>query len=266
MDKIKLEKKTFGPNSKCFNLCVQEGVTLIYILKGALSFKCEASSRISHAGEIIVFNHKQVHSASSLDNGVEYLQFCFGLSDFVNRTTGEVAISLISGKIRFTNQVKDEGINSILNKINAEYDKSDDVSGVVTEGYTKILFALLVRSWLNVSKLESSITNNRFAVALSYINEHYTEDLTTKSMAQMMSYEESYFCHKFNTITGMSFINYVRKLRMERARDILLENTGRDIKKLARMCGYTDTNYFTRCFKAYYGMTPTKMANMSKNN
>lgn len=262
---LKLEKKIFVPNSKCFSLCVHDGIELIYITKGGLSFKCEASSRIAHTGDIIVFNHRQVHSAMALENGAEYYVLYFGLSEFVNASS-KIAISLISGKIRLKNHIKDDSINSLIEKIIAEYSKTDDISAVMLDGYLKVLYASLVRAYLSSTQFDSSITNNRFAVALSYINEHYTEDITTKSMAEMMSYEESYFCHKFHTITGMSFINYVRKLRMERARDMLLENSSRDIKKIALSCGYSDTNYFTRCFKSYYGMTPTKMIAMSHNS
>ena len=259
---ITLEKKVFEQNNKCFNLCVHDGIELIYITKGTLSFKCEASSRVAHCGDVIVFNHKQVHSAIALENGVEYYKLCFGLSEFVSASS-QMAISLISGKIRFANHIKDDSINLQMEKIIAEYSKTDDISAVMLEGYIKVLYASLVRNYLNHMHIDGSTTNNRFTAALDYINEHYTEDITTKSMAEMMSYEESYFCHKFNTITGMSLINYVRKLRMECARDMLLENSGRDIKKIALCCGYSDTNYFTRCFKAYYGMTPTKMLSLA---
>lgn len=259
---IILEKKVFSPNKKCFNLCVQDGIEVIYITKGTLSFKCEASSRIAHTGDVVVFNHKQVRSATALDNGVEYYTLAFGISEFIS-SANKAAISLISGKIRFTNLVKDTRVNALVEQIIDEYGKLDDVSDIILDGCVRVLYATLMRSHLSTSGMDSSITNNRFAVALSYINEHYTEDITTKSMAEMMSYEESYFCHKFNTITGMTFINYVRKLRMERARDMLLDNTKRDIKKVAAACGYADTNYFTRCFKAYYGMTPTKMITLA---
>ncbi len=259
---LKLEKKCFEPNSKCFNLCVHDGIELLYITKGGLSFKCEASSHVVHKADVIIFNHKQVHSAVALQNGVEYYTLWFSLSDFVS-IQNDIAISLISGKIRFINCIKDENINFQIERIIDEYGKTDDVSTIMMEGCLKLLYATLVRNHLNSMHIDSSTTNNRFTVALNYINEHYTEDITTKMMAEMLSYEESYFCHKFHTITGMSFINYVRKLRMERARDMLLENSGRDIKKIAMTCGYLHTNYFTRCFKAYYGMTPTKMLSLA---
>lgn len=259
---LMVEKKIFPKGSKCFSLCVRDGIELLYITKGALSFKCETSSRIAHADDVIVFNHKQVRSATALDNGVEYYSLSFSLSNFVN-ASNEIAISLISGKIRFLNHIKERNINSLLERIIAEQSNLDDVSDIVQEGFVRILFATLVRGYLNSPLQEKVTTNNRFTVALAYINEHYTEDITTKKMADMMSYEESYFCHKFNLVTGMSLINYVRKLRMEKARDLLLENSGRDIKRIAHACGYSDTNYFTRCFKAYYGMTPTKMASLS---
>ncbi len=259
---LSLEKMIVPQNSKCFNIRVSEGIELLYIKKGAISFKCEASSRMAYADDVVLFNHKQVRSATALEDGVEYYAFSFSLSNFVG-SKDDVAISLISGKIRFLNIIKDTNINHCLDCIIAEQSKIDNVSTFANEGYLKILFALLVRGYLKSSSQDSIATNNRFAVALSYINEHYTEDITTKKMADMMSYEESYFCHKFNVITGMSLINYVRKLRMERARDMLLENSGKDIKKIAHACGYSDTNYFTRCFKAYYGMTPTKMASLA---
>ena len=50
-------------------------------------------------------------------------------------------------------------------------------------------------------------------------------------------------------------LEYLTELRMERARQLIISSSMR-IKDIAEWCGYTDSYYFSRCFKKYYGVSP----------
>lgn len=258
---------TMLPHTECFQFHLHNCIELLYITKGSLSFKCDTVSRIADAGDAVIFNYRQVHSGLALSEGVEYHSLTFNLSGLVNVNRDSI-LSLISGKAQFDNLIRDESLNSLIEQIVAECSNRDAVSDIMLSGQLNILIVQLMRRHLHNSA-DGNAINNRFEKVLSYINKHYTEDITTRKLADLVSYEESYFCRKFNQLTGMSLTNYVRMLRMEKARDALLAGN-HDINSVAIKCGYNNLNYFTRCFKAFYGIAPTRLLavinNIEKNN
>lgn len=76
-----------------------------------------------------------------------------------------------------------------------------------------------------------------------------------KDIAQSAHLSRSYFCQCFKDIYHMSFLDYLRKLRMEAAVRYLLE-TNETIHRIANEIGYDDEKYFSRIFKSVYGVSP----------
>lgn len=65
-----------------------------------------------------------------------------------------------------------------------------------------------------------------------------------------------YISKIFKEETGESPINYLIKIRLEKARDILLTSEGGSIKSIANSVGYEDVYHFSKLFKKYYGISP----------
>jgi len=63
-------------------------------------------------------------------------------------------------------------------------------------------------------------------------------------------------CHLFRSETGVSPIQYLKSLRLERARD-LLETSLLSIREIAKSIGLDDQSHFVRDFKKVYGASPT---------
>jgi len=59
----------------------------------------------------------------------------------------------------------------------------------------------------------------------------------------------------FKQVTGISFKEYLNKVRIEEAKS-LLEHTDYSIMEIAVACGYSDQSYFTKVFKKATGITP----------
>ena len=67
----------------------------------------------------------------------------------------------------------------------------------------------------------------------------------------------AYLSHLFTEKTGISYSAYIRRLRVEKAREFLEKDTY-SITDIASMVGYNDTSQFIRIFKQEMGMTPKK--------
>ncbi|MBO5617711.1 MAG: helix-turn-helix domain-containing protein, partial [Pseudobutyrivibrio sp.] len=95
--------------------------------------------------------------------------------------------------------------------------------------------------------------------AKQYIDENYMKELTLDDVSRVVNISSYYFSKVFKEETGENFIDYLTKLRIEAAKN-LLKTTNKSMKEIALEVGYSDPNYFSRNFKKYTGKTPTDYA------
>lgn len=92
--------------------------------------------------------------------------------------------------------------------------------------------------------------------ALSYVYEHYKEDIHISDLARSCSMSESYFRKVFLRIMGQSPLDYVNAYRIHRAMN-LLRTTGDSIQSVAARAGFSSIAAFNRNFKQFSGMSPS---------
>ncbi|SHE72474.1 helix-turn-helix transcriptional regulator [Clostridium fallax] len=98
---------------------------------------------------------------------------------------------------------------------------------------------------------------------LCYVNDHYNEELSLKTLANKYNINTSYLGQIFSKEVGCSFSDYLNRIKNEKAKELLL-NTNMKINDIAKIVGYIDTSYFYRKFKKYFGVCPSTLRN-SKN-
>lgn len=82
-------------------------------------------------------------------------------------------------------------------------------------------------------------------------------DLNIDNFAQKMGYGRTTFYKKVKKLTGMTPNDYIKSLRMERAIE-LLKNDTMTIAQVAYETGFEDPYYFSKSFKSYYGISPSQ--------
>ncbi|WP_414662923.1 PocR ligand-binding domain-containing protein [Horticoccus sp. 23ND18S-11] len=88
-----------------------------------------------------------------------------------------------------------------------------------------------------------------------YITEHLDEPLTLVRAARLANMSSCYFCKKFRRATGLNFIEYVGRARVERVKQLLLNRQMR-ISEGAYTAGFTSLSQFNRTFKRFVGEEP----------
>ena len=80
--------------------------------------------------------------------------------------------------------------------------------------------------------------------------------MTLDSLAQHVFVSSYYLSHLFRREMGVTFSDYLGKIRVEHAKGLLME--GISVEQTSERVGYHDSNYFIRIFKKNVGVTPAK--------
>lgn len=108
-----------------------------------------------------------------------------------------------------------------------------------------------------------SIVHSQKDVIKDYIDRNYKKDISAKDVAGILGYSDVYFSKVFKQLFDDNFINYLTKIRIDRAK-VLLKDVSFNIKEVGKSVGYADSNYFTKVFKRSIGMSPSEYR--SKHN
>ncbi len=96
-----------------------------------------------------------------------------------------------------------------------------------------------------------------------YIEEHYDQDLSLKTLAEVACVSPHYFSAYFKAETGQNYKAYLTRVRMERAMELVINS---DLKtyEIAERVGYNNVRRFVDAFRAAYGMSPLDYRKLHK--
>lgn len=131
------------------------------------------------------------------------------------------------------------------------------------------LIAHFIRTgqYKKVSPLDSYKRHSRNTIdsVLTYVQEHFRENITLESLLEITHYSKSYFIRLFHDNVGMGLTEYVNKYRIEKScLDMLY--TDKNITEVASSNGFNNIQYFSRVFKKYMGCTPKQYQKNLKGN
>ena len=145
------------------------------------------------------------------------------------------------------------GVPCFIRDVEFPYIGADDVRGYLKE----ILGNAIKLRDVEAQKRSSDIIDS----ALKYIDRNYTdENISLDSVAVASNISANYLSALFSQKVGLSFVEYITKKRMARARQ-LLRNTSKRSGEIAVDIGYKDPRYFSFVFKKKHGCTPSQYRN-----
>lgn len=145
-----------------------------------------------------------------------------------------------------------------LNIFAFEYSKQMKNSDVTLDAQTEIITHWIIRSIFGES-LDMRAVSDDYSIARAqhYIEQHYSENITVAKLAELGYVSASCFNRKFKKETGITPIEYLIEIRINRAK-ILLRRKGLTITEIAMQCGFGSSAYFSSCFQSRLGITPTE--------
>lgn len=225
---------------------------LIYVIQGQIAFGTEKDSFLMQAQDIVVISpgseykweSKTKEDALLLKSYMEsyQLQLVIGSKEYIIRCNSSKYPEEDYRRIRY-----------ILKTILEQYVDPQKMLVVNSLYYT--LWECL-KTQFSMQYEQKNISDQTMQDILTYIEEHYQEPLNLKMLAERAFMSESTFSRYFKKSTGKKFVDYVRSVRLEKAREILL-STGKSITKVAYECGFSNLSVFNKNFHEKFGESPS---------
>jgi AraC family transcriptional activator of pobA len=95
----------------------------------------------------------------------------------------------------------------------------------------------------------------RLAQTIRYIHQYYSDEVNLTQLAKMANYSYDHFRHLFKQHTGVTPMNYIIQLRIDRAKQMLLDHPP-STTQVALECGFASLSHFSNAFKKLTGKSP----------
>ena len=161
---------------------------------------------------------------------------------------------------RVTKLVADWGVQVDHDKLKAAYFSIRVLSQQEHEATVKLLQIFAQHLSLLANQIVVQEKNAEPPVitrAKEFIEQHQTEDLSLGQVAKAVNISTFYFCKMFKKVMGINFTDYVSRVRIENAKNLLL-NPNLRVSEIAYEVGFQSLTHFNRVFKKVIGQSPTE--------
>lgn len=233
-----------------------------YILEGRGIYRINDKEYHAEAGDIIFIQPENLHSIYS-DGGIQVYNTLVFSPDLLNGGLGraykeylqpieigetEIIPCCFKKSLLGYNEIR-ECVQSIFE--NAGVCALNDI--ILKSQLLKLIY--LFAEYGFIKKCSTTPNIHSLKPTMEYIKERYNEQLTIKELAAFSHLSESYFMAKFKMQIGMSTIEYINRLRIEKAQNMLRKST-MSVTDIAFDCGYKNISNFNRNFKKITGTNP----------
>lgn len=118
----------------------------------------------------------------------------------------------------------------------------------------------------SLSQRQTSESNHLIHMATDFIKQNITdENLCLESVSDHIGLSRIYFCKLFHQVEGISFSSYLKRERINKAKD-LLSNTNLKVFEVSNAVGFSNAKYFSFAFKQTVGLTPGDFQKLPHNS
>jgi len=110
------------------------------------------------------------------------------------------------------------------------------------------------------------IYEERIHLAVDYISEHLSEEISLEKLAAVACFSPFHFHRVFSTITGETPREFIERVKLEKAANLLCIVKNKTVEDIAFYCGFKSVSSFSRSFKKFHGVPPVKYLEKHKHD
>ena len=244
-------------------------IEIFFITSGKANFQVEAEPFIIEEGDVLLIKPNALHgSHDCFGTQLEFRAVVFDysfLSGMANDRIEQKYLNPLFSEeqghfilLREKNSIQ-KALFEMLNKTFFVFDEKEKGYEVLVRAYLlQVVYDILM---LQKGEIKPVKTNTRkremIRKIVGFVEENHTQRIVLNSLAAYLSVSEGYLCRFFKDNFHMTFVEYVQRVRLQKA-ERLLRETDDPVGKIALDVGFGSGNYFTTEFGKLYHTTPKK--------
>ena len=237
-------------------------IELIYVRSGSCLLSVTDQTFLARAGDLAVCESGMIHYSDShgMDNSLDFIIFDTSILGPIFQNPGFVH-PLVTKEELETHGLSDR-LTNLIDTVSRELEQKKPFYQEVVTSSIQTFWALLKRCHprTDAEQLPDDRRSRMLGDLqdlLSYIDEHYADNITLEYAASRMNFSNSLFSRTCKKLMGSHFVTYLNLVRVEQAAS-QLRSTGKKITDVALSCGFNNIRTFNRVFKDITGYTPSE--------
>ena len=237
-------------------------VEVVLTLEGTVTYTMEDTVYQVHKGEVLIIPPDMPHSLNMGDGSSRYLFLFEPDAIMTMRDIKSMAIYFNKPFHLRDGSEAHVRIRELLLRARDAYDKKELMWNTVCYSSILRVYAMLGQRYLSGIRPRTAdglknMDSEVITAVMTYINNHYREELSLEDVAKFAGFSRYYFSRSFKRQTGYSFKDYLCQKRLQVAMDLLIR-TNRSMRDVAVESGFGSVATFNRVFREKKGCTPTQ--------
>jgi AraC-like DNA-binding protein len=232
---------------------------LQFTVKGAAEYVINDRTYTTRRGDLILHRPNEPHSVTTYGNESYVcisIVFHFGDSTF---PLDELFAEQSDIDPHYMGNYSNHHLENKLSEIVIHYRQPGPLYQIQCQTLLLQILVHLLLSKRVLKKTESkdTVNNAKLILIRNHILNHYQRDIQHSELEELVGWSRNYIISQFKKTFGMSPIQYLVWIRLEKAKELALQS-GLSIGEIAQMVGYTNVHVFGKTFKRKTGMSLTQ--------
>jgi AraC family transcriptional regulator len=236
----------YTPNIQELPWHYHENAYFFMHLRGQLREINKKGSTVCQAGTLLFHHWQDAHYDTDFSDNASFFHIEIEPKWFDRL---QIKANIVEGSFNVENPL----LKPIFYKIHSELRHTDSMSQLSVDGLLAQAFTLLLRQ----RSYEKSEKPAWIKKVREILHDHQSENITLQYLSNETGIHPVYLSSEFATYFGMSCSEYLRRVKVEKARTMLLHTT-ESITEIAYTTGFADQSHLIRSFKEIFGTTPLK--------
>lgn len=234
-------------------------IEIAYIISGKSIFNIDDKQYEVKEGDLVIINPYQNHSGLITEPENPSVEFFIGFTDFQFENMEKNTLFKNYYPVISTSPSTRKYFLNLIDAIIHENSQNKFGKYFMLKTYLVQFILLVVREKNNEIDFSNETAKAKVSKEISeYFHKHYSEKISLEQIAKNMYLSPFYISKIFKEEIGDTPINYLIKIRLEHAKELLLNHQNLNIKQISSIVGYEDAYYFSKLFKKYYGASPAE--------
>ena len=233
-----------------------ENLEIQFCLEGEGTAILDGISYSIKKGDIIAINSNSIHYTGTR-TFLSYSALIFS-SSFCRQ------MKINYDRLVFRPVIQSRKIFDLYLRLEEICERDDDEVKAVKEN--AVLLGILIELTENFSVKDSSVgTDSNIKLAketIEFIRENYTDRITLESISRKLYCNKFKLSREFKKYTGETIVEYINNYRCHKAARLIL--SGCSVTQAAQSSGFNNLSFFTRTFKQYMGVLPSRINQKEK--